>query len=136
VSPWVRKINAFGQRSLGDTPLDFSPDSMSIKNIFKSTTGAELREGPSDNAERFSNFVTKYDPNYIRVIGTAGNEMWADEEWSLTIQGQNGLMQFHGYWGAIKAREGDTWKTRFEVTTPRPAATGCNRHRDARPEWR
>jgi hypothetical protein len=42
-----KRINAFGQRSLGDTRLDVSPDSMSIRNIL-STTGAELREGGSD----------------------------------------------------------------------------------------
>jgi hypothetical protein len=49
------RINAFGQRSLGDTRLDVSPDSMSIRNIL-STTGAELREGGSDKTRyrRFS----------------------------------------------------------------------------------
>jgi hypothetical protein len=72
----------------------------------------------------------KYDEavnnNDAAAVGTAGNEMWADGEWSLTVQGQNGpAMQIQGYWGAIKAREGDTWKTRFDVSTPRPAATGA-----------
>ncbi len=71
----------------------------------------------------FSNFAIKYDPNSIRALGTAGNEMWADGEWSLTIQAQNGPVQVHGYWGAVKAREGDTLKTRFDVSTPRPATT-------------
>jgi hypothetical protein len=73
---------------------------------------------------RFSNFVIKYFPDSIRVLGTAGNEMWAAGEWNITIQGQSGPMQFHGYWGAVKAREGDTWKTRLDVsnTAPRPAA--------------
>lgn len=52
----------------------------------------------------FSNFVIKYFPDSIRVLGTAGNEMWAAGEWSITIQGQSGPMQFHGYWGAVKAR--------------------------------
>jgi hypothetical protein len=71
--------------------------------------------------------VIKYYPDSIRVLGTAGNEMWAAGEWSITIQGQSGPMQFHGYWGAVKAREGDTWKTRLDVsnTAPRPAATAA-----------
>ena len=64
----------------------------------------------------FSNFVIKYYPDSIRALGTAGNEMWAAGEWSITIQGQNGPMPFHGYWGAVKARGGDTWKTRLDVS--------------------
>jgi uncharacterized protein (TIGR02246 family) len=73
----------------------------------------------------FSNFVIKYYPDSIRALGTAGDEMWAAGEWSITIQDQNGSMPFHGYWGAVKARDGDTWKTRLDVsnTAPRPAAT-------------
>jgi uncharacterized protein (TIGR02246 family) len=73
----------------------------------------------------FGNFVIKYYPDSIRVLGTAGNEMWAAGQWSITVQGQNGPMPFHGYWGAVKAREGDTWKTRLDVsnTAPQPAAT-------------
>ncbi len=75
----------------------------------------------------FSNFVIKYYPDSIRALGTTGNEMWAAGEWSITIQGQNGPMPFHGYWGAVKAREGDTWKTRLDVsnTAPGPAATAA-----------
>jgi hypothetical protein len=59
----------------------------------------------------------------------AGDEMWAAGEWSIIIQGQNGPMPFHGYRGAVKAREGDTWKTRLDVnnTAPRPAATAAAR---------
>jgi uncharacterized protein (TIGR02246 family) len=71
----------------------------------------------------FSNHVTKVDPDSPHAIG---NEMWATAEWSLTIQSQNGPpIQLHGYWGAVKAREGDTWKTRMGCynITPAPAAT-------------
>ena len=32
----------------------------------------------------FSNFVIKYYPDSIRALGTAGNEMWAAGEWSIT----------------------------------------------------
>jgi uncharacterized protein (TIGR02246 family) len=73
----------------------------------------------------FSNHITKVDPDSPHAIGTAGNEMWATAEWSLTIQGQNGApIQLHGYWGAIKARGGDDWKTRMGCynITPAPAA--------------
>jgi uncharacterized protein (TIGR02246 family) len=75
---------------------------------------------------RFSNFVIKYYPDSIRPLGTAGNEMWAAGEWSITIQGQNGPTPFHGYWEAVKAREGDTWKTQLDVsnTAPPSVATG------------
>jgi uncharacterized protein (TIGR02246 family) len=72
----------------------------------------------------FSNHIIKFDPDSPHVIGTAGNEMWATGEWSVTIQGQSGgPIQIKGYWGATKAREGDTWKTRLDVynVTPHPS---------------
>ncbi len=74
----------------------------------------------------FSNHITKVDPDSPHAIGATGNDMWATAEWNVTIQGQSGgPIQLKGYWGAIKAREGDTWKTRMGCynITPAPAAT-------------
>ena len=60
------------------------------------------------------------------MIGTAGNEVWANGYWSLTWQGKTGdPIQLKGYWSAIEVREGDAWKTRMQTwnVTPAPAAT-------------
>jgi ketosteroid isomerase-like protein len=61
------------------------------------------------------------------AIGTAGNEVWRNGEWSFTLQGKSGgPIQLKGYWGAINVREGDTWKIRmltFNVTPPPAAET-------------
>ncbi len=73
----------------------------------------------------FSNHLITPDQYSPHSIGTAGNEMWATGEWSTTIQGQDGgPIQLKGYESAIKAREGDTWKTRMDTfnVTPAPAA--------------
>jgi hypothetical protein len=70
--------------------------------------------------------------SYIELFGDAelsiaGNEVWRTGEWSFTLQGKSGgPIQLKGYWGAINAREGDTWKIRmltFNVTPPPAAET-------------
>jgi uncharacterized protein (TIGR02246 family) len=73
-----------------------------------------------------SNYVSKADP--VRGIrkGMADNEMWANAEWSGTIQvkGANPVEQ-KGYWSSIKVLEGDTWKIKmgtFNVAPPPAAA--------------
>ena len=59
------------------------------------------------------------DPNSPRIIGTAGNEIWANGSWSETVQRQTGEpIQLKGYWSAIyssatNTREGDGWKIRM-----------------------
>ena len=60
------------------------------------------------------------------AIGTAGNEVWRNGEWSFTLQGKSGgPIQLKGYWSAINVREGDGWKIRMLTynVTPAPAAT-------------
>jgi uncharacterized protein (TIGR02246 family) len=66
--------------------------------------------------------VTSY-PNPPHPIGTDGNVVWENGEWSstLSIQGQSDPVKLKGYWASIKVREGDTWKIR--LTTNTPAAT-------------
>ena len=68
--------------------------------------------------------VTTY-PNSPHAIGTDGNVVWENGEWSstLSIQGQSDPVKLKGYWASIKVREGDTWKIR--LTTNTPAATAA-----------
>jgi ketosteroid isomerase-like protein len=72
----------------------------------------------------FSNHMAKQDTPHM--IGTAGNEMWGNGEWSATIQGKNwGPKDLKGYWGDVFVRQGDEWKILMDTsnTTPAPAAT-------------
>jgi uncharacterized protein (TIGR02246 family) len=78
----------------------------------------------------FSNHVVTPDQYSPHIIGTAGNEVWALGEWSMTIQSKNGgsPMQIKGNWLDIFVRDGDGWKARAIVTNnaappPEPAKT-------------
>jgi ketosteroid isomerase-like protein len=61
------------------------------------------------------------------TIGTTGNEVWENGEWSETIQLESGdLIEMKGYWSTIDRREGDDWKIRMltvNVTPAPPAET-------------
>ena len=58
----------------------------------------------------FMSHVLKADQDSPRVPGTAGNEVWTNGEWSITIKGDNfGPLDLKGFWGAVKVRDGDTF---------------------------
>jgi len=70
----------------------------------------------------FSNQVAK--PDSPHIIGTTGNEMWWNGEWSNTIKGDNwGPKDQKGYFANILVREGGDWKVRLDISnvTPPPA---------------
>ena len=84
----------------------------------------------------FSNHVAKPDQYSPHIIDTAGNEMWWNGEWNVTLQGQTGgPKQAKGYWTSIVVREGDTWKDRMQISivaqapdaTPSPTITPSNK---------
>ena len=71
------------------------------------------------------NHIGKADQYSPHVIGTAGNEIWSNGEWSETGQGETGeAIPIKGYWSAIDIREGDDLKIRLMTynLTPAPAA--------------
>jgi uncharacterized protein (TIGR02246 family) len=75
---------------------------------------------------RYVNHDTKYDPASLHPIGTDGNTVWENGEWSGTIflQGEDcGPHQVGGYFTSVKVREGDTWKIRMLtlIENSRPA---------------
>ena len=56
----------------------------------------------------FSNQMTESDQYCPHIIGTAGNEVWSDGEWSQTYQvNGGGPIHLKGYWSNIQVREGD-----------------------------
>jgi ketosteroid isomerase-like protein len=69
----------------------------------------------------FSNNFGKRDHYSPHIMGTAGNEIWENGDWSLTYQvNGGGPVQLEGYWSAIRVREGDSWKTRMEMSNVAP----------------
>jgi uncharacterized protein (TIGR02246 family) len=71
----------------------------------------------------FSNHLGKADPNSVRALDTAGNEVWTNGEWSNTIQGKDfGPIQLKGYWSAIQVREDGAWKDRMQTWNITPAS--------------
>jgi ketosteroid isomerase-like protein len=68
-----------------------------------------------------SNAIGKRDQYSPHIIGTAGNEIWWNGEWSLTYQVDGaGAIQSKGYWSAICVREGDVWKKRMQMSNVTP----------------
>ena len=70
-----------------------------------------------------SNEIGKRDQYSPHIIGTAGNELWSNGEWSLTYRvngGGPGPIQLKGYWSNIYLREGDAWKTRMGMSNVTP----------------
>ena len=56
------------------------------------------------------------------LVGTTGNEIWENGEWSKTIQWESGdLIEMKGYWSTIDRREGDDWKIRMLTLNVIPA---------------
>jgi ketosteroid isomerase-like protein len=54
-----------------------------------------------------SNHLSVVDPSSPHIIGTNGNEIWGNGQWTQTFQAQNGNpTQAKGYWSCIVAREG------------------------------
>jgi len=65
----------------------------------------------------FTNHMSKADQYSPHTIGTAGNAVWSNGEWTATVQGHGfGQVVQKGYWASIAVRAGDTWKTRFAIS--------------------
>jgi ketosteroid isomerase-like protein len=74
---------------------------------------------------RIKNYISNYDQDSPYTIGTAGNERWANGEWSYTAEVKGGdPFQLKGFWSSIDTREGNDWKIRMLTwnITPAPVA--------------
>jgi ketosteroid isomerase-like protein len=59
-----------------------------------------------------SNNVLNFDQVHV-----TGETAWAVGNWSNTGPGPNqSIQQYHGNWGAVYVRNGDTWKVRMLTT--------------------
>ena len=69
-------------------------------------------------------YIRKYDQDSPYVVGTAGNERWANGEWSYTALPKSGdPFQLKGYWSSIDTREGNDWKIKMLTWNQTPAPT-------------
>jgi ketosteroid isomerase-like protein len=74
---------------------------------------------------RVSNYISKRDQYSPHFIGTTRDQAWSIGEWSLTLQGENGVpIQVKGYWSSVDVREGDVWKDQMLTwnLTPAPSS--------------
>ena len=75
---------------------------------------------------------TTYDPTSPHPIGTDGNVVWENGEWSgaFFLQGEDcGPHQVRGYFASINVREGNTWRvcmSTFSISPRRPTITTTN----------
>jgi uncharacterized protein (TIGR02246 family) len=82
-------------------------------------------KGVMQNVHFSNNHTTYNDPNSNspHAIGTDGNEMWENGEWTMTWQAK-GEEPVHakGYHASIAVRDGGVWKKRMVIvnTTPTP----------------
>lgn len=53
----------------------------------------------------------------------------------MTIKGDNfGPLDLKGFWGAVKVRDGDTFKNRMAIWNTTPPTTGCDTVFDGQPQ--
>jgi ketosteroid isomerase-like protein len=72
-----------------------------------------------------SNHQAKADEHSPHVLGTGGDEVWLNGEWSETVRTKDSAtIHITGFWSAIDTRVGDDWKIRmltFNLTPVPPA---------------
>jgi ketosteroid isomerase-like protein len=120
-----KKIDeAFDNNDAAAVAALFTKDAVLVNNTGPIYGQEAIEKNFADLFQKFhiSNRIGLADSRHM--IGTAGNEVWGNGEWSQTLQGQNGdLIKVKGYWSAIDVREGDDWKIRMLTwnMTPAPA---------------
>jgi ketosteroid isomerase-like protein len=123
----IQKYNeAFNKNDAGAVAAFFTEDAVFVtdKGAIYGREAIEKYFADLFQNLHFSNHLDKADQYSPHIIGTAGNEMWSNGEWSLILQAKTGdPIPFKGYWSEIYVREGDSWKVRMQMwnITPAPA---------------
>jgi ketosteroid isomerase-like protein len=102
----------------------FMDDAIEVTNTGPIYGRDALEKNWADQKLQFSNHIITVDQYSPHIIGTAGNEVWMNGKYSLTVKDQNfGPVEQKGYWCSILVREGDAWKTRMLTWNVTPAPT-------------
>ena len=92
----------------------FTDDAIEVTHTEPIYDRAALQKLWADLKLNFSNHITTLDQYSPHVIDTAGNEVWMNAKYSLTVKGQNfGPIEQKGNLCSILVRDGDTWKMRM-----------------------
>jgi ketosteroid isomerase-like protein len=124
----AKKVSdAYNSNDAAALAVLFTENAVEVTNVGPIYSRQALQKHWTDmfHHVHFSNHINTVDQYSPHIIGTAGNEMWANGEYSMTVQGENfGPVEQKGYWSIILVREGDAWKTRMQTwnITPAPAA--------------
>ena len=101
----------------------FTDDAIEVTHTEPIYGRAALQKFWADLKLNFSNHITTLDQYYPHVIDTAGNEVWINAKYSLTVKGQNfGPIEQKGNLCSILVRDGDTWKMRMFTWNITPAS--------------
>jgi ketosteroid isomerase-like protein len=104
----------------------FTDDAIEVTHTEPMYGRAALQKLWADLKLNFSNHITTLDQYSPHVIDTAGNEVWINAKYSLTVKGQNfGPIEQKGNLCSILVRDGNNWKMRMFTwnISPKPAAT-------------
>jgi ketosteroid isomerase-like protein len=124
----IQKYNeAFDKNDAGAVAAFFTEDAVLVTNKGPIYGREAIEKHFTDLFQNlhFSNHIDKADQYSPHIIGTAGDEMWSNGEWSLTLQEKTGdPISLKGYWSEIFVRETDAWKVRMQIwnITRAPAA--------------
>jgi ketosteroid isomerase-like protein len=116
--------DAFNKNDAGAVAAFFAEDAVLVTNQGPIYGREAIEKHFTDVFQKyhFSNHTAKADQYSPHIIGTAGNEMWSNGEWSETLQEKTGdPIPLTGYWSEIYVREGDTWKVRMQMWNITPA---------------
>jgi ketosteroid isomerase-like protein len=104
----------------------FTDDAIEVTDSGPIYGRAALEKNWANLKLQFSDHIITVDQYSPHMIDAAGNEVWMNGKYSLTVKGENfGPVEKKGYLSLILVREGDAWKTRMLTwnVTPAPAAT-------------
>ena len=123
----IQKYNeAFDKNDAGAVAAFFTEDAVLVtdKGPIYGREAIEKHFADLFQNVHVSNHIDKADQYSPHIIGTDGNEMWSNGEWSETLQGKDfGPIPLKGYWSEIYVREGDAWKVRMQMWNITPAET-------------
>jgi uncharacterized protein (TIGR02246 family) len=88
----AKKVSdAYNSNDAAALAVLFTEDAVEVTNVGSIYGRQALQKHWTDmfHHVHFSNHINTVDQYSFHIIGTAGNEMWANGEYSMTVQGEN-----------------------------------------------
>ena len=124
--PGKRSDEAFLKGDAAALPLLFTDDAVLVNDTGPIYGRQAIERYYADMFQILHYFShdTTYDPTSPHPIGSDGNGVWENGEWSSAIapRGEDcGPRQIRGYFASVNVREGDHWKIRMLTSNVAPA---------------